>query len=579
MRKQMPKQIDVLIVGAGPVGLTLACQLTACGLTVRLIEQKAARDPWSKAAAIQPRTLEVFAQMGIVQRFLDEGVRVTGLNLFQRDQRLAHLELTAAGTRYPFILGQSQIRTEELLEARLQELGGAIERPTALISFEQDELGVTARLMRESGRPQRVRATWLVGCDGAHSTVRHQLGLSFDGSTFPMRLVQADVRVSFPVDVPPGEGAMFFSDQGPLGCIPLFEPGRYRVIAIDPGSDDEPDLEMFDRIVAARGAPGMQLSDPHWFAGFHFHGRLAERYRVGRVFLAGDAAHIHSPVGGQGMNTGIQDAFNLAWKLALVDRGRARPALLDSYERERKPVAANVVSRTDRATKTVFRTMTSRNRAFVGLRNQVAALLFNSGFFGPLLFRGLSGISLGYSTSPAVGEHHTSIWSARLDADGADELPGMGSWLRFSKAPGPGDRVPDLELPGGESLFKYLGRDKHLMLIFDGYAGTDEGYQRMLAIGDRVRVRFGALVDVALVVPRDARPAPLARWQGALLCDAQHELHEAFGAASEALYLIRPDGHVGYRSQPASAEHLASYLDHLFDPVPEMRQAASATLD
>jgi len=428
-----------------------------------------------------------------------------------------------------------------------------------LQSFEQKDDHVVATL----SNGEKVETKWLVGCDGAKSTIREILGLPFEGSTFEQNLIQADVKLDLPVSVPEGEAAMFLSQSGGLGCLPLLSEGRYRAILPNmPDPDAEANLETFEKIFRERAPAGARVHDPAWIAKFRFHGRIVPHYRVGRVFLAGDAAHIHSPVGGQGMNMGIQDAYNLAWKLALVVRGVARPSILESYEPERRPVARATVTGTDRGTKAMMRMLSLRSPIAEAFRNQAISFLASSGLLGDRAFHAVGQLGVSYAHSPIVGQHQVSVFSAEIGG-AQTEQPGVGDWVGFSRAIGPGERVPDVDLPGGRTLFSVLRGTEHVLFLFDGAAATKEGYANLSAIAADVKKRCGDLVRIHVVVPRAERPRELDASLDVIL-DEDRTLHEHFGCSTEALYLIRPDGHVGFRSQPAVLDKLGSYLDTIF---------------
>lgn len=587
-----------LIVGAGPVGLTMACELWRHGVACRIVDANPAPQIWSKAAAVSARTMEVFQDMGLVERALAKGRPMYGANVHSRGKRIAHIDIDIPGTPYPYIFGMSQRDTELLLAEHLRELGGALERPVEFISFETvsradlAEIGpddgpddrpddgaagggiVRATLRHPDGREEIVYTDWLLGCDGARSTVRRLLDTPFTGTTFEQNLMQADARVEFPFAVDDNEAQLFISEAGPVGMLPLLADGRYRVIAAgvgDAGDEREPEFEVFQRIVGQRAPAGLRISDPAWTVSFRFHGRIVDQYRHGRVFLAGDAGHIHSPVGGQGMNMGIQDAYNLAWKLALVIRGCGQPALLDSYQLERWPVGKSTVALTDRATRSAMRVLTLRSPIAQVLRNQVASLLFNTGVLQNRIFRGLGGMTIDYSASPICGEQHTLIWQAHVEPNRRTEHAHLSDWYRFAKGPGPGERVPDIELPdsfvGADTLFELLRGTHHTLLLFDGAADTEAGYENLSQIAETVLARYGDCVRVHVIVPHAAVPAAL-RWRDSIIHDADTAVHEHFGCGSEALYLIRPDSYVGFRCQPADAEAIQGYLATVLRSVP-----------
>ena len=385
---------EVLIAGAGPVGLTLAIELSRFGVPVRVLDRAPARTDKSKAVVVWPRTLELLDRAGLAAAFAETGLQASRVSMRAGGEPLAEIGFGELPTPYPYVLVIPQSETERLLEEHLSSLGVRVERGTELVEFAEAEEGVTCALRRPDGAAETARFGWLVGCDGARSTVRHGLGLEFEGDTLPLSFVLADVRVTgFPV--PDDRLALIWSAEGPLLGFPM-KGGRYRLIAsIGEAPRHDPTLEEIQAIVDRR-APGARVADPAWLSGFAINERMVPRYRVGRVFVAGDAAHIHSPAGGQGMNTGMHDAINLAWKLALVVRGLAAPSLLDSYGAERSVVARRVLSDSGRMT----RAATLRGGAARALRDfAIHTLLGFHGIRDAAAAR-LSELTVGYPESP-----------------------------------------------------------------------------------------------------------------------------------------------------------------------------------
>jgi 2-polyprenyl-6-methoxyphenol hydroxylase-like FAD-dependent oxidoreductase len=562
-------EIDVLVVGAGPTGLALASELLRHGASVRLVEELPAPVAYSKAAVVHARTMEHFDAMGVADAMLERTRVVHGGSVYAGGKRIAHLGLDGRiDSPFPHAYGISQHDTEEVLAAHLVGQGGAIERGVRFVSFAQDDTGVRATLAREAA-VEVVRARWLVGCDGAHSAVRKTLGFAFEGAPYEERLIQADLRVSFARQVDDDEILIFLHELGPAMLFPLFRDGRYRLILLDVGGaagyegPDEPALEDFQRGLDARGVDA-RASDPAWTIAFRIHHRHAERLRDRRAFIAGDAAHIHSPVGGQGMNTGIQDAVNLAWKLALVARGRARPELLASYEPERLPVIRALVAGTDRATRALETVVKVRHPIAIGLRDQLLSLVMRLGVVQSQATATVAMLGVSYSESPVCAEDRPPIWQATVLADRATEAPGIADWAAFGGGPGPGARALDATARGGVGegpvrVHALLRAGRHVALLFDGAAPTEAGYANLVGIARRLRARFGDSIDSYVVVPAASAPAS-ARWEGPTLLDEGGEVHRRYGARSECAYLIRPDGYVAYRGQPADGAKIEAWL-------------------
>ncbi|MGW7534452.1 FAD-dependent oxidoreductase [Amycolatopsis sp. NPDC054798] len=330
-------ELPVLIAGAGPTGLTLACELARRGVAFRLVEASPGPRPGSRGKGLQPRSLEVFDDLGVIDRILANGQSAMPIRLTDPDGR------TSGGPTYekrpdvpyPATVITPQWRVEETLGLRLAELGGAVEFGTALESFDQSPDAVTA-VLRTGDQTETVRAQWLVGCDGGRGVVRKQAGIAFEGETDErIRMIIADLAVD---GLDRDAWHMWRCDEGFVSLCPLPSTDLFQYQAPVLGETDL-DLATLQTILERRsGRTDLRLSSPAWTSLWRSNTRLAERYRNGRVFLAGDAAHVHSPAGGQGMNTGIQDAHNLGWKLAA-----GAPELLDTYEAERRPVAAGVL--------------------------------------------------------------------------------------------------------------------------------------------------------------------------------------------------------------------------------------------
>ncbi len=389
----------VLVVGAGPVGLTMAAELARYGIAVRIVDKAAARTDKSKALVLWSRTLELLERAGCADDFVAAGLKAIGANFIAGRRRIAHIDLTCIPSRYAYGLMLPQSETERLLEAHLLGLGVKVERQVELLAFAEDGGGIGATLRHADGRRETPRLDWLVGCDGAHSTVRHALALPFLGETLQSDWLLADLHLSG-LPTPPNELAMFLHQDGVLATFPIGA-GRYRIIA-DIGKSTgphpaEPTLAEIQAVVDRRGPGGVKLGDPVWLSAFRINERKVKDYRAGRVFMVGDAAHVHSPAGGQGMNTGMQDAFNLAWKLALVCRGTCRPEpLLGSYSAERGAVGEMVLSDAGQLTAVAM----LKNPLAQAARNFAASTLLGLPAVRKAMAARLSEVAVGYPDSP-----------------------------------------------------------------------------------------------------------------------------------------------------------------------------------
>ncbi|WP_201833523.1 FAD-dependent monooxygenase [Microvirga zambiensis] len=413
---------DVLIIGAGPVGLTLAIELARYNIPVRIVDKSAARTDKSKAAAIWSRSLELFDRAGCSADLIEPGNQVTSVNIMSGRKTVAHLDLSTLETAYPFSLMLPQSETERVLEEHLGRLGVTVDRSLELMGFQDDGDGVSAVLRHAVGTEETAQASWMVGCDGAHSLIREHLGLTFLGSTRSDDWILADVEVTgYPF--PENELVIVWHEEGVLVFFP-FKHNRYRLIARSGLSQAErrpdPTLEEFQQVVDRRLPKGIVLSNALWLSTFRINERQVNQYRSGRVFVAGDAAHIHSPAGGQGMNTGMQDAFNLAWKLALVCRGHASaPALLDSYEAERKVVGREVIEAAGRMTNMA----TLQNPVAQAVRDVVGHVLLGLRPVRQAMEDTFAEISIGYPSSPLNGP---SVYRAGTPGVGGRIVPAKG---------------------------------------------------------------------------------------------------------------------------------------------------------
>jgi 2-polyprenyl-6-methoxyphenol hydroxylase-like FAD-dependent oxidoreductase len=494
---------EVLVAGAGPVGLALAAELARHGVGLRIVEQAARRTDKSKALVVWSRTLELMEIMGCVESFLAEGMKVTRGNIYARTRRIAEIFLDRVESPHAYALFLPQSDTERLLERHLASFGVPVERGVELTGFAADDRGVRATLTRSDGARETLSARWLVGCDGAHSTVRHELGMPFSGATEPFDFLLADLRLDG--DIPGDELSLFWHPLGLLGIFPMSR-GRFRVIADlgaapASGKPADPTLAEVQAALDQRGPGGIVARDPIWLSAFRINERKVATYRQGAVFLAGDAAHIHSPAGGQGMNTGIQDACNLAWKLAFVARGRAHETLLDTYSAERSAVGERVL----RNATWLTRVAVVRNPWGRWLRNGAFAFLSRLPAFQHRLAMAMTELDIAYRGAP------------------------------LSVGPSGGRRAPDRrvrQLDGNPvSLYRLLRADRFVLLAASRGGAADPARRAAL---EALAARYPA----ALVVATEDGP--------------------------DGLTIVRPDSYVGFSARAvdlaAAESYLASFL-------------------
>ena len=543
-RHPSPADLEVLVVGAGPTGLALAAQLRAFGVRFRLIDRLTDRARESRALAVQARTLEILQTLGLGEALVARGRTSTTLALHLDGRRIAHVvlgEIDATDTRFPFILFVSQAETEALLGEHLDAAGVRVERGVALALAEPAAGHVRCALRHADGREEHVRVRYLAGCDGAHSTVRAAARIPFEGDAYPQSFVLGDVEADGPLVA----GAInSFAGRGVAMFFPLGHPATWRVVAMaaadfdgapvgrDEDAGRELSLAELQAIVDAPTGGAVRVHHPVWLTRFRLHHRQTARYRAGAMFLAGDAAHIHSPVGAQGMNTGIQDAWNLGWKLALVVRGAADARLLDSYEAERWPVGRLLLRYTDRVFGAFTRAMSSGGLAR-RVRNvvlpHVLPRVLGARRLRTVAFRFVSELDIRYRRSPVVTEGEP----------------------RLSGGPRAGDRVPDLRvMRNGRPVWlqeAIVGPHLTLLLCGDADAWDRGRLTAMLA-------PYSRLVAVQHLVRRTAPGVP-----GALV-DERGDALSRLGVRDTAQYLVRPDGHVGFRCAGRELAALERYL-------------------
>lgn len=511
---------EVLIAGAGPTGLMVACQLAIRNISFRIIDKTQDHTTQSRALVIHARSLEIFQQMGISEEALQQGKIAKAVNLIVNGKRKLRFGLRDVGnnlTDFPFLLILEQSKTETILNSFLNRFGRQVERNTELLQFTQNQNGLTSIIQKKNGEQETVETNWLVGADGAHSIVREHLAIPFLGKTYQQSLFVLDCEVN--LNFPPDEMYLSFSDKTFAGFFPMTN-GRCRIIGLVPEefrNKEEITFEDVNKNFAAKTHLNITLQNPLWISKYHSHHRVVSAFRKGNCFLTGDAAHIHSPVGAQGMNTGLQDAYNLAWKLALVIQEKAKENLLDTYEDERIEIAKKLVKSTDR----VFHLVTSENRFFKFYRMQVIPFILKIflpiaqkiSFIKKTAFLNISEIALHYRNSKLSQQDNSASFS--------------------NTSPKPGDRIP----------YNFLRKDFtdginfHLLLFSKTNLSKNSIEEFKKDYSDFIKINE---------VPFNSET---------------ENIYNQFGIKSDGFYLIRPDSYIAYRSKTLNTEKLKQYLN------------------
>lgn len=508
-----------MIVGAGPVGLMLANQLQRRGIRYRLLEARVGREYWCKALGISPRTLEIFDQMGILSEALAHGLFFTASNTTVDGKRVARQEISP--DRYPYSpMAMGQFDTEEVLERDLRQRGGRVEWSSSVSAFQRTMSGVEVEWTSPAG-VQKELCRYLVGCDGAHSLVRKTLGLTFEGEKFDQHFFLGDVEIDWELSHTEVQKFIPLNKDGQLTNVVVVVPipgneKRYRLSMALPAQLAENPLEPMEmlRQVCLPVLPdGTNIDNLRWASHYSISHRLADKYRQGNCFLAGDAAHIHPPIGGLGMNTGLQDAYNLGWKLAAVVRGEALDSLLDSYHEERHRVGQEVVELTSGRMKDL---------AAQKDRDEGAEERANSQFF--------------------VNYREGKLALGSIPEDDGGAAPGERL-----------DYLQGLRRPGLAAHLRLVELLRHGDFQLIGYGGN---WPEFAALAEHLRAAFGSQIYCLAIAEPDGPQPPES-----LVClhDAEGQVRQTWGDGPGAI-LVRPDGYVGWRGRPARDLDLDRFL-------------------
>jgi 2-polyprenyl-6-methoxyphenol hydroxylase-like FAD-dependent oxidoreductase len=551
-----PLETDVLIVGSGPTGLMAATLLARCGVRVRIVDKTEQQAHESRAFGVQAKSLELMLNIGLAEEFLNRGVIAAGAQVFLDGKQVSELNFDDIGrpdTPYSFLLMVPQWDIEAILVDDLTRQGIEVEHGVEVIGFAQNEEGVIARARGKAGGSFEINAAYLIGADGAHSIVRKTLGLTYEGDAYPQGFLLADCKIDWSLDY--DHMKLFLHGRHFAVYLPLKGKDVCRVIAMmdeppaaaTPGSREaeatsaEPiSLEEVQTAFRQAYGPAVTLRDAVWTTRYRIHHRGVNKYRDRRVFVAGDAAHIHSPAGGQGMNTGLQDAANLAWKLAAVLRGGAPESLLDTYHSERWPVGQKVLEFTDR----VFSTMTAQSGWIASIRNMLlplfGAVITRSGTARSRAFHFISQLGIRYEESTFVKD---------------------GSYSRAASAwregPSAGRRAPNGQIARNCDVFSLIkGYRWHVLALSRKPLSREEIESlatELAALPRSIGVALETHIVAHSLLGRDAR----------IVQAESNQAFEAYGVSAEtprALYFIRPDGYVAFRSNGLDFTALRDFM-------------------
>jgi 2-polyprenyl-6-methoxyphenol hydroxylase-like FAD-dependent oxidoreductase len=506
------RNTDVIIVGAGPTGLSLACQLIRYGIDFVVVEKNDTVTPFSKALGVQARTLEIYDQLGLAQSAIQRGTIANRVRLIEGGEVRGEMHLANFGkdlSQFPYMLMLEQSKNEELLYEYVKSHNRDVDWNTELETFTQDEIGVTAQVRLPSGESQTIKGKYLAGCDGASSPVRHGLGLTFAGSTFERLFYVADARVDW--DFPHDALHVCLAKDVFVAFFPMPGENRYRIVGTFPESKNAEEGEVLydeiEREIKEQVELALEISDVRWFSLYKVHSRRVNKFSEGKCFLAGDSAHIHSPAGAQGMNTGIGDAYNLAWKLALVVKGLASEELLETYNEERLANAQRLLESTDRmfelAAGSTWLMSFIRTTIFPPVAGFMASLEPVSKRIFPLI----SQIGINYRNASL--SEHTDEESDHVKA---------------------GDRLPYFQLDG-RSIFDKLKEPKFYLLLFSN--GAAECGKLTQAVGGLAHCQ---------VIPISDR------------------VREIFEREDDFGVFLRPDNHIAFMSSRITPDMIREYL-------------------
>lgn len=526
-------QPPVLIVGAGPSGLMMALELSRFGIPVRIIDRKASQTLTTNAAGIQTRSIELFEHIGIAKDFLDRGVPTTSLEIHHQKKRLAKVPLDIVDSFYKFILMLPQSETEHILNQELEKRNVRVERNVELLELQQESDKVISLLKTADGKTETVENDWVIGCDGYNSTVRNHAKIKMVGKDFDQEFFVADVRLKSKFDR--SSVNMILNNGALIGVfsLPDGKNDKYRIVG-NVGKDQNKDKftqAEIKQIVNDYSEGECEVTEVIWSSPFWIHSKMAAQLRNQSVFIVGDAAHVHSPAGAQGMNTGLQDAFNLSWKLALVIKGQAKPKILDSYQEERYPIIKNVLSFTE-------------TLAFFGLTQNPFIIRLRN-----FIFRNVTD-KVRFVQNKMVGLITQTTLTYKKSHLICKQTQG------HSSGPQPGERAPDVLLEDKSRVYDFLRNNQHNVFLFTGLDASPETLRHVLEAYQKISEGTGGLVKPYIVSDQKIEGTNA-------IVDTGLAIHKRYAVNKPSMCLIRPDQYIALFMGEVNADVLRKSLSEM----------------
>lgn len=520
----MDGQLPVLIVGAGPTGLMMACELARHGIPFRIIDKNAERTLSSNATWIQTLTIELFDHIGIANQFIEISNRCHGINLYINGKSLITIPLNYIESLYQFILMLPQSETERLLIEYLEKFKFKVERSAELINVKQNKNSVTSIIRHEDGSNEVIISNWLIACDGANSTVREKCKMFFPGEDIKEQFIVADSQIDSYMSKE--EVHVFFNEDEIFAAFPMGD-NRYRITAnlhLPVQRKIYTNHEIIE-MAQERAYGAYYVKSVAWISMFWVHSRVIKKMRDGLLFFAGDAAHIHSPAGGQGMNTGLQDAYNLAWKLALVIKGKAKPTLLNTYHAERYPIVNQIVKRTNQYTKMAI----NDNKFLSKLRQFAKKISRDKQKIAKKIAMDITQLTIQYQKSPIVNYKKIS-----------------------AKSPGPGQHALDVAITDSIRLNDYLRNTMHNVLLFAGNGGRNK-LTKIYEIKNWLDLNYPDLFKTQIIAKEKFDLSDI-------ILDVNGKVHERYHITAPSIYIIRPDNYIAYCSKNLDLNSIKKYV-------------------